>query len=331
MWATFEDGDFHKSVHLQQFRPELFEGKSEKELKKKSISFYQYFKPDFIYDELRSFLGFNFNNTAEFDQSVLIRPKNKSIRQPFTAIVITKNEAENLSSLIRNLTFADEVIVVDSFSDDGSLVILKTHPEVKVVQRKFINYSDQRNFAIKQAKHNWVLFIDADERIPKSLQYEINSALSSESTYSAYELYRQFYFNETPLRYGGFQTDKVIRLFDKRSAHYDSKKLVHETLNVQGTVGALKSKLLHFSFKDIETYKEKLISYAKLRAKELNTKSISPTIFHMHIKPLYRFVYHYLIRRGFLDGKAGYLMAKLNAFGVKQRFVELKKLRANQQ
>lgn len=330
MWATFEDGDFHKSVHLQQFIPELFKGKSERELKKNSISLYQYFKPEFVYDELQSFLDFNFNNDTELGQSTIIKSKNIATRQPFTAIAITKNEAENLSSLIRNLMFADELIIVDSFSDDNTLDILKTHPEVKVVQRKFINYSDQRNFAIEQAKHNWILFIDADERIPKSLQYEIDKVLSSENNFTAYEVYRQFYFNETPLNYGGFQTDKVIRFFDKRNAHYDSKKLVHETLNVEGVIGVLKSKLLHFSFKDEKSYKEKLTSYAKLRAEELNIKNIRPTLFHVHIKPLYRFFYHYLIRRGFLDGKAGYLMAKLNAFGVKQRFVELKKLRANQ-
>ena len=330
MWATFEDGQYHRSVHLQQFKPGLFEGKSEKELKKNALAIYQDFKPEYIYSPLQSFLDYNLNNAANLDIPLLARHSKSTARKSLSALIIVKNEAKNIPALITNLQFADEIIIVDSLSDDKTEEIIKGYPNVTFVEHEFQNFSDQRNFAIAQANHQWVLFIDADERIPKSLQYEIQKALESNEEFAAYEIYRQFYFCDKPLKYGGFQTDKVIRLFDKGSAYYDESKLVHETLIVNGSTSELKSKLLHFSYEDEVSYKQKLISYAKLRAKELQRKKLSPNVFHLYVKPWYRFLYQYIIRRGFLDGRAGYIIAKINAFGVKQRFVELQKLVASQ-
>ena len=256
--------------------------------------------------------------------------KDHADRKKVSVIVITKNEARNLPFLLPNLQFADELIIVDSYSNDETEQIINKYPKVKFLQRAFTSYSEQRNFAIDQATHDWIFFIDADERIPKSLQFEILQALTSKKNIMAYGVYRQFYFDKKPLKYGGFQTDKVIRLFNRHKARYNTQKLVHETLNVDGTTSSLQSKLLHFSFENKETYKQKLITYAKLRAQELNEKGVQPNLFHLYMKPLYRFFYHYIIRRGFLDGKEGYTMAQLNAFGVKQRFVALQELQTSQ-
>ncbi len=331
MWATFEDDNFHKSVHLQQYKSDLFIGKSEKELKKNSIALYQYFEPKHIYAELKSFLNFNLKNGSKLDIKSLIKSKNNIDRKPLSVIVITFNEADNLTSLVRNLSFADELLIIDSYSTDATEKTVKEYPNIKFIQRKFENYSDQRNFAIKQASNDWILFVDADERVPKALQSEIYSALSTKTDNIAYEMYRQFYFREKALKYGGFQTDRVVRLFNKKFATYDQDKLVHETLNLNGSSSVLKAKLLHYSFENYESYKEKMTSYAKFRAKELKSKSVRPNMFHRFFKPMYRFFYHYIIRRGFLDGKAGYVMAFLNSYSVKQRYIELKKMYANQQ
>jgi len=326
MWSTFEDTKFHKSVHLKEYQPKLFEHKSEKELKKNALDLYQNFKPALIYNEIKLFLDFNLKNENKLNLKSLIKSKEQPSREPFSAIVITYNEAGNLSTLIRNLAFADEILIVDSFSSDETLDIIKEYPQVQFIQREFDNYSNQRNFAIEQAANEWILFVDADERIPKALQSEIYKSLSNNTNFVAYEIYRQFYFIDKPLKYGGFQTDKVVRLFNRKFANYDSNKFVHETLRVNGSMTVLKTKLLHYSYDNFNTYKEKMISYAKLRAKELKIKNTKPTIFHKIFKPMYRFIYHYIIRRGFLDGQAGYVMAKLNAYGVKQRYKELKKI-----
>jgi len=260
----------------------------------------------------------------------------KSYNKPFrrlpdslkklTALVITYNEEENIKGLIKNLSFADEIVIVDAFSSDGTVEAIKKYDNVKLVQHKFLNFSNQRNFALKQASYNWVLFIDADERISGDLKNEIIDTLKNAKNTVAYSFYRKFYFKNTEIKYSGFQTDKVFRLFNKNYVNYNDDKLVHETLDIDGDTKLLTNKLDHYSYIDDKKYKDKLIKYAKLRAQELYSKKLKPNFYHFYIKPAYRFLYQYIIRFGFLDGKNGYEISKLNAFGVQQRYVELKKL-----
>lgn len=325
MWATFDDGIFHKSVHLAQYDLAHFEGKTEQELKKQSIDLYNYFKPTYFFDELSAFLEDNVSKNTQFDLSTNIKPISTQ-RLPVSVLVIVKNELNNLPALLRNLDFTTELIVVDSMSTDGTEEFIKGHSNVRFIKKAFNNFSEQRNFAIDQASHDWVLFVDADERIPQSLQHEIRSVMSSDEKHVAYEVYRQFFFVDIPLNYGGFQTDRVVRFFDKSKARYNSSKLVHETLAIQGSTGRLKSKILHFSYTNRKSYQAKLDRYAQLRALELKKKDMRPNFFHTHLKPAYRFFYHYILRRGFLDGKPGTTMAALQAYGVKQRYSVLKRL-----
>ncbi len=327
MWATFEDGKFHKSVHLLDYKSELFENKSEKELKRNSLQLYEYFNPDYFFEELKYFLNHNLseNNELLLENSI-IKSSVESRAHKLSVLIITLNEIENVESLIKNVSFADEIIIVDSFSSDGTVEAVKKYNNVRLIQHKFLDFSSQRNFALKQATHDWVLFIDGDERISPDLQYEITTTLDNPENIVAYGFYRKFYFKDVPLKFSGYQTDKVFRLFNRNHVIYDTDKLVHETLHIDGKTKVLKNKLDHYSYINDERYKEKLIKYAKLRAQELYLKKTKPTIYHFYIKPVYRFLHHYIIRRGFLDGENGYKISKLNAFEVWQRYVELKKL-----
>ncbi len=243
-----------------------------------------------------------------------------------SALIITFNEEEKIKNLIENLNFVDEIVVVDSYSTDKTIDILEQFPSVKVFQNKFENFSKQRNFALQHVKNNWVLFVDADEIIPAKLKEEIISLSKKEMIFSAYEIYRQFYFKNKPLRFSGWQTDKVFRLFNKNNVFYEPSKLVHETLNINGPTKVLKNKLAHYSYSSYEEYKSKMTHYARLRAQELFKKGLKPNLFHFYIKPAYRFLNHYVLRLGFLDGKYGYTLCKLNAMGVKQRYIELIKI-----
>ncbi len=327
MWATFEDGKFHKSVHLQDYKPELFDNKSEKELKKSSLQLYKYFTPNHFFDELQRFLNYNLTENNELLlEDIIVRSSPEGKVHKLSVLIITLNEIENIESLIENVSFADEVVIVDAFSSDGTVEVVRKHENVRLVQHEFINFSDQRNFALKQATHDWILFIDGDERISDDLQHEITMTLDSPKDIIAYGFYRRFYFENTPLRFSGYQTDKVFRLFNKNHVTYNKEKLVHETLHINGKTKILKNKLDHYSYTNDTIYKEKLIKYAKLRAEELYVKKLKPNFYHFYIKTVYRFLYHYIIRFGFLDGKKGYRISKLNAFGVQQRYVELKKL-----
>ncbi len=327
VWATFEDGKFHKSVHLKDYEPILFEGKLEKELKKNSLKLYNHFKPDYFLNDLKLFLEYNLerNHKLPLKQTIKKDLFDEKV-QKLSIIIITLNEIENIEAVLTNVSFADEIIVVDSYSSDNTVDVIKKYPHVKCIQHKFINFSNQRNFALQQATNNWVLFIDADERVSEDLQKEIIEVVHNPKDNIAYGFYREFYFNMIPLKYGGYQTDKVLRLFNKNYVIYNTDKFVHETLDIKGKTKILEHKLQHYSYKNDSDYKEKLVKYAQLRAKELFITKLNPNAYHFYIKPAYRFLYHYIIRMGFFDGKNGYKISRLNAFEVRQRYIELRKL-----
>lgn len=325
VWATFEDDVFHKSTHLKDHLPKLFSNQNESTLKKNSIPLYQHFKPEFIKDDLISFIqnlsGKDLTNYS-LDQSVTINNTTK-----LSALVITHNEENNIDELVENLSFANEIIIVDSFSSDNTVTKIKSHKNVTLIQNKFINFSKQRNFALQHANNEWVLFIDADERVPLKLKREINKAINSTNKkIVAYEMYRKFYYQKKLVRFSGWQTDKVFRLYNKNNVSFKSDLFVHELLDINGKTSVLNEKLQHFSFNSYDEYKQKMVHYASLRAEELYLKKLKPNLFHYYIKPLYRFLNHYIIRLGFLDGKKGYIISSLSAFYVHHRYVILAEL-----
>ncbi len=256
-----------------------------------------------------------------------VNQQSSSKKQLLTALIITYNEERNIETAIADLDFADEIIVVDSYSTDRTAELIAAHKKVKVVQHPFENFSAQRNFAISLASHAWILFIDADERITAPLRTEIQNTLEQENSHTSYYFYRTFMFKNTPLGFSGWQTDKIIRLFKKEEAQYNPQKIVHEKLIVSGTTGKFKNKLIHYSYFDYIGYKQKMIQYGKLKALEELKKGTKPNLFHYYIRPLYHFMYRYFIRLGALDGRKGIIICYLNAMSISVRFQELKKLK----
>ena len=181
-------------------------------------------------------------------------------KNTITGLAIVFNEEKNVAELIQNLSFVDELILVDSFSSDKTVEIIKSFDHVKLIQNKFIDFTSQRNLAIDNAHSEWVLFLDADERIPEKLKQEIRICVQNENANDAYYFYRKFMFKGKPLHFSGWQTDKNFRLFKRDKAYYKSERLVHETLNVNGTTGILKNKLIHYSYNDYTYYKNKMIN-----------------------------------------------------------------------
>ncbi|RKR08358.1 glycosyltransferase involved in cell wall biosynthesis [Flavobacterium sp. 90] len=249
-------------------------------------------------------------------------------KQLLTALVITYNEEQNIKNILDDFAFADEIIVVDSFSTDKTFEIASSFKNVKVVQRSFDNFASQRNYALSLASNSWILFLDADERLTPELQQEISFIINQENSVSAYFIRRNFMFENKKLRFSGWQTDKIIRLFRKENAIYNLKKIVHEKLIIQGKTGKLKNKLIHHSYSNYHDYKQKMIFYGQLKAQEEVLKETSPNFFHFYIRPAYQFLNQYLVRFGFLDGKKGIIICYLNALSVAVRFQELKKIKA---
>lgn len=248
-------------------------------------------------------------------------------KNKITALLITYNEVNNIEAVIENIAFADEIIVVDSNSTDGTIDIIKEHPNVKLIQRPFKNYTDQKAFAMEQASNDWILFMDADERLTNPLKNEILKTVNSESGEAvAYMFVRTFMFKDKVLRFSGWQSDKNYRLFRKSKVHFTRERIVHETLIVNGKSGVLKNKLIHYSYKNYEDYKSKMIKYGQMKALEELKKDYAPNIYHFLFRPFYKFFNHYILRLGILDGKKGIIICYLNALGVWTRYKELRRL-----
>lgn len=238
-----------------------------------------------------------------------------------SALAITLNEEEVIDSFIKSLDFVDEIIIVDSYSTDHTVKIASQYEKVIVHQRKFNNFSDQKNFALSKAKNDWVIFFDPDEEITTQLSMEIIKTLKNPSAI-AYYVKRNLYFMGKRIKYSGFQTDWVVRLFNKKYCSYNGN-LVHEIIEYQGEAKKLRATLPHRTYKSFDDYTSKLHRYSELQARMLYDKGKRPNLFHFLFRPWYRFWHQYILRFGILDGKEGFILAYLNAFSVFKRYVNL--------
>lgn len=237
-----------------------------------------------------------------------------------TALAITLNEEHNIERYIKSLVFADEIIIVDSFSNDKTVEIAESL-NVKVIQNKFVDFSSQRNFAINQASNDWIMFFDLDEYVTDDLRNEIIENITNSNENIAFFVKRQFNFLGKKINFGGWQNDKAARIFNKKFCSFEG--LVHENLKISGKIGRLKNKLNHESYVTFDLYNAKLNLYSKLQAEKLYNKRIKPNAYHFLFRPFYRFTWQYLYRLGFLDGKEGFILAYVHAFSVFKRYLQL--------
>lgn len=242
-------------------------------------------------------------------------------------IIPTHNEADNIQAAIESVLWADEIIVVDSFSEDETMKIAKAYTNF-VVQRKYIGPADQKNWAIAQATHDWALILDADERVTPALKTEIQTLLQQEELpYDAYWIKRQNYFMKQQVRYSAWQGDAVIRLIRTEKCRYNNKQ-VHEEIETNNIkISQLNHSLQHFTFKNTSHFLAKLDRYADWSAQDHLTKTPKVGYYHLFIKPLFRFFKHYIWGRGFMDGKVGLIISLLMAWSVFLRYLKIKEIR----
>ena len=252
----------------------------------------------------------------------------KTEASKISALLITFNEIEHIEAVLENLSFADEIIVVDSYSTDGTAEIAARTKGVKFIQRPFTSFTDQKSFALEQASHPWILFTDADERIPENLRKEIiNTVQETKPSASAYYFRRTFMFKDQVLRFSGWQSDKNFRLWQKKYCHFDPERIVHETLIVEGSNEVLQNKLIHYSYSSYADYKAKMVKYGQMKAREEFERGKRFLWPARWLRPWYKFFNHYILRLGILDGKKGVIISYLNALGVHARYQELIRLR----
>jgi len=242
-----------------------------------------------------------------------------------TAIIPTGNEEHNIVDAIKSVAFANEVMVVDSFSTDHTIK-LATPLADTILQREYENSASQKNWAIPQAKHEWILLLDADERVTPELKEEVISIINSTTEYSGFWIKRQNYFMGKKVRFSGWQGDKVIRLFKRDECKYENKH-VHAEIISSGEIGILKNKLVHNTFISKEAYLKKIERYAKWQAKDYDKTIQTITLFHTLVKPSVRFFKHYILQLGILDGYVGFIISAYQAKAVALRYKYIKEIR----
>ena len=235
--------------------------------------------------------------------------------------IITLDEAEHIGAAIDSAAWADEIVLVDSGSRDGTADIARARG-VRVVEREWTGYVDQKNYAAGLASHDWIFSLDADERIPPALAAEIRSLLSAEPARRGYRVPRVTFHLGRWFRTTDFYPDFQTRLYDRRAARWRGT-YVHESVSVDGPVGELRHELEHYSFRDLRDQLDRINHYSTLAARQMHEEGRRADLLTLVGHPPAAFLRNYVLRRGFLDGTAGFVLSAVNAYSVFLKFAKL--------
>ncbi|MGE0448247.1 MAG: glycosyltransferase family 2 protein [Vicinamibacterales bacterium] len=234
--------------------------------------------------------------------------------------IITRDEAEQIAGALASVAWADEIVVVDSGSADGTVEIARTVTG-RVFVRDWPGYVDQKNFAAKQATGDWILSLDADERVSPELAREIQAMLQA-PTHAAYRMRRATWHLGRWIRGTDWYPDYQTRLYHRQAARW-SGRYVHETLDVDGSVGTLDGELQHYAYRDISEHLETIDHYTTLAARQMYEGGRRATTAQLLLHPPLAFLRNYLARGGFRLGVAGLVVSVMNAVYVFLKFAKL--------
>ena len=221
------------------------------------------------------------------------------------------------------MAFCDEIVVVDSYSTDATVPIAEA-AGARVLQRPFDGFRSQKQFAIEQARHDWVLCLDADERVSDALRQSIETARDAGFADAAgYRFARLSDYFGRFLRHGNAYPDRVLRLFDRRRGGWRGKREVHEAASVDGPVRTLKGDLIHYPYRSLEQQLSKTQRYARMMAEHDFARGKRATLGKLVLAPAWRFWRGYLFRGGFRDGWHGLVYAYVRANYVRQKTIML--------
>lgn len=243
------------------------------------------------------------------------------MKQPVTALVTTLNEERNIRDCLASIAWADEILLVDSGSTDETLKIAEQF-KPRVLEHEYVNAAAQKNWAVPQAKHDWVLIVDADERVSPELRLEIERILLQGPQHPGYYIKRENYFFGRKVRYCGWQRDYVLRLFDRRKGKYEDK-WVHADVTLDGEPGRIEQVLTHYTYRDWDEYFERFKRYTTWAAKDLFEAGKKAGFFNLFLRPMFRFYKQYIWHAGFLDGRTGLILCMLSAFSVFTKYAKL--------
>lgn len=244
-------------------------------------------------------------------------------KTPLSVVIIALNAASQIEACLKSAAFADEIVVVDSGSRDDTREIALKYG-ARVLHQDWLGFGRQKQFAVEQASHDWVLCLDADERVSDPLRASIVEALQA-PRFQAYRIPRCNRFMGRWLRHGEGYPDWSLRLFDRRVANW-SEDEVHEKVLAPSPVGSLQGDLLHESQESLAAYLEKQNRYTSLQAEELGRRGKQATFGRLVASPLLRFVKFYFLRLGFLDGVPGLVHISIGCFNSFVKYAKLHEL-----
>lgn len=244
--------------------------------------------------------------------------------------IITLDEADHIAEAIDSAAWADEVVVVDAGSTDGTRELARAKG-VRVEERAWTGYVDQKNHAADLASHDWIFSLDADERIPEALATEVRTLLQSEPPRRGYRLPRvSFHFGRW-MRTTDAYPDYQLRLYDRRAGRWQGRH-VHESVKLSdGPYGYLTHELQHYSVTDLRDQADRINLYSSLSARQMDEAGRTANAFDLLVQPGAAFLRSYILRRGFLDGTPGLTLALMHAHGVFLKFAKLWELQRNRQ
>ncbi len=239
---------------------------------------------------------------------------------PISVVIIAKNAASQIAACIDSVTFAAEVLVVDSGSEDETRAIADVRG-CRVVEKEWLGFGRQKQFAVGEATYDWVLCLDVDERVTPQLQESIRAAMASQK-YKAWRMHRRNRFLGRWLAHGEGYPDWSLRLFHRQFASW-SNDPVHEAVITTADVGSLEGDLLHDSAEDVSTYLAKQNRYSSLHAEALFQQGVRAGYLKLFLSPLARFIKFYFFRRGFLDGGPGFAHVAVGCFAAFAKYAKL--------
>ncbi|MFP4055617.1 MAG: glycosyltransferase family 2 protein [Candidatus Brocadiia bacterium] len=238
-----------------------------------------------------------------------------------TVIVPTFNEEHNIRQCLESARWADDLFVVDSFSTDRTLEIAREYTD-HIVRHEYVNSATQKNWAIPQATTDWVMVLDADERITPELQARIQGILERGTPYDGFAIRRMTIYFGKLIRHCGWHKDYLVRLWRRGKGRYEDLE-VHADVVVDGKVGTIREHLLHDTYRSFSHFLEKLDRYTTWGANDLHKRGKKASWANLTVRPLWRFFRMYVLRHGFLDGKRGFMLCSFATMNVLLKYAKL--------
>ncbi|MEK6591274.1 MAG: glycosyltransferase family 2 protein [Nitrospinota bacterium] len=244
--------------------------------------------------------------------------------EKLSVTIITYNEEKNIRDCLSSVKWADEIVVIDSFSTDRTVEICREYTG-KIYQNKWPGFVEQKNLALSKVSHNWILGIDADERVSDELALEIKSLLNDGLIYDGYYIPRKAFYINRWILHCGWYPDYKIRLFKKDKGRWEGTKgtAIHESVIVEGKVGYLKGEILHYSFRDISSHLNTMNRYTSISAREQIKRNVRAGITQILLRPPLNFLKMYFLKLGFMDGMPGLIVSVLSSFHVFLKYAKM--------